>query len=134
MSPRIVYSNQQLLDYSKEHLLYELYMFRWLSENLPADKGFLLSALLESFAIHLRGLIDFFYTRAERAQDDDLVAADFFDSPDTWDPGIIPKSLFDARTRTNKEVGHITYERKAETDPNKPLAGTGSVQRSKHAS
>jgi hypothetical protein len=56
MFPRIAYTNQQLLDYSKEHLLHELCMFRWLSENLPADKGFLLSALLESFAIHLRVL------------------------------------------------------------------------------
>lgn len=120
MPTRIVYTDQQLLDYSEEHLLYELHIFRWVAENLPPDKGFLLSALLESFAIHLRNLTDFFYTRPEDARNDDLVAADFFDSPSAWNPGAIPKSLNDARERGNKEVSHITYKRKGSMDPTKP--------------
>ena len=120
MGTRIVYTDQQLLDYSEEHLLYELHIFRWVAENLPADKGFLLSALLESFAIHLRNLIDFFYTPPGKVRDDDLVAADFFDSPSAWDPGAITKSLADARERANKEISHITYKRKTATDPSKP--------------
>jgi hypothetical protein len=119
MGTRIVYTDQQLLDYSEEHLLYELHIFRWVAENLPADKGFLLSALLESFAIHLRNLIDFFYTPPSNARNDDLVAADFFDSPGPWNPGPIPKSLSDARERANKEISHITYKRKNATDPTK---------------
>ncbi len=120
MPTRIAYTDQQLLDYSEEHLLYELHIFRWVAENLPSEKGFLLSALLESFAIHLRNLIDFFYTRPEDARNDDLIAADFFDSPSSWNPGAIPKSLNDARERANKEVSHITYKRKGATDPTKP--------------
>ena len=120
MPTRIAYTDQQLLDYSEEHLLYELHIFRWVAENLPADKGFVLSALLESFAIHLRNLIDFLYTQPGKARNDDLVAADFFDSPDAWDPGAIPKSLEDARERANKEISHITYKRKGATDPTKP--------------
>ncbi len=120
MPTRRSYSDQQLLDYSEEHLLYELKMFRWVVQNLPPDKSFLLSASLESFAIHLRGLIEFFYKTPNKARADDLVAADFFDPPGSWKPGAIPKSLSDARERTNKEIGHITYKRKGATDPTKP--------------
>jgi hypothetical protein len=80
----------------------------------------LLSALLESFAIHLRNLAGFFYTRPEVARNDDLVAADFFDSPSAWNPGAIPKSLTNARERANKEVSHLTYKRKGAMDPTKP--------------
>jgi hypothetical protein len=120
MPTRIVYADQQLLDCSEEHLLYELQLFRWVAENLPRDNGFPLSASLESFAIHLRNLIDFFYTQPEKAWNDDLVAADFFDLPSAWNPGAIPKSLTDARERANKEVSHITYKRKGGSDPTKP--------------
>jgi hypothetical protein len=70
MPTRIAYTDQQLLDYSEGHMLYELYIFRWVAENLPPEKGFLLSALLESFAIHLRNLIDFFYTQPGKARND----------------------------------------------------------------
>jgi hypothetical protein len=120
MPTRIVYTDQQLLDYSAEHLLYELQLFRWVAENLPRENGFPLSASLESFAIHLRNLIEFFYTQPGNARNDDLVAADFFDLPSTWNPGAIPKSLNDARERANKEVSHITYKRKSGSDPTKP--------------
>ena len=85
----------------------------------------MLSALLESFAIHLRNLIDFFYTPPGKARDDHLVAADFFDSPTAWDPGAITKSLADARERANKEISHITYKRKSATDQTKPWPVAG---------
>ena len=101
-------------------MLYELHIFRWLAENLPADKGFQLSALLESFAIHLRNLIDFFYTQPGDARNDDVVAADFFDPPSAWNLGAIPESLNGARDRANKEISHITYKRKGAMDPTKP--------------
>jgi hypothetical protein len=120
MPTRIGYTDQQLLDYSEYHLLYELQIFRWVVENLPPGKGFPLSAQLESFAIHLRNLTDFFFTLPEKARPDDLVAADFFDSPSAWNPGAIPDLLDDARERANKEISHITYKRKTGTDPTNP--------------
>jgi hypothetical protein len=120
MATRINYTDQQLLDYSEEHLLYELHMLRWAAENLPQDKGFLLSARLESFAIHFRNLVDFFYTEPVNARNDDLVADDFFDSSNTWNIGPIPQALREARERANKEINHITYKRKAAMDPAKP--------------
>ena len=84
--------------------------------------------MLESFAIHLRNLIDFFYTPPNHARNDDLVAADFFDPPTSWNPGPISKSLSDARERANKEISHITYKRKSATDPTETLACSRSVQ------
>lgn len=120
MPTRIPYSDQQLLDYSKEHLLYEFQIFRWVGENLNQDKSLQLSALLESLAIHLRNLIDFFYTEPADARNDDVVAGHFFADPNTWMPGPMPKSLQEARERANKEVSHITYKRKAAADPTKP--------------
>jgi hypothetical protein len=121
MSPRLVYTDQQLLDFSEEHLLYELNILRWLVETIPATKkGFGLSALLESFAIHLRNLIEFLYTSPNDARADDVVAADFYDPLGGWKPGVPSASLSAARERANKEVSHITYKRKAGMAPDKP--------------
>ena len=103
--------------------MYELNILRWLVETIPATKkDFWLSALLESFAIHLRNLIDFLYTDPKDAKPDDLVAADFFNSSAAWAPGAISRSLQEARVRANKEVSHITYKRKAGMDPTPRMA------------
>jgi hypothetical protein len=121
MSPRIVYTDPQLLDFSEEHLMYELNILRWLVDTIPnTPKSFQLSAYLESFAIHLRGLIDFFHTNPKDAKPDDVIAADFFDLPSGWNPRVPSASLSAARERANKEIGHITYKRKSGMDPTKP--------------
>jgi hypothetical protein len=112
------YTDQQFLDFSEEHLMYELNILRWLVDAIPnTPKGFQLSAYLESFAIHLRGLIDFLYTDPKDAKPDDVIADDFFDMPDAWNPGAMSLKLNEARKRTNKEVGHITYQRNTGMDP-----------------
>jgi hypothetical protein len=119
--PKINYTDQQLLDFSEEHLMYELNILQWLADAISkTEKGFQLSAYLESFAVHLRGLIDFLYTDPKNAREDDLVAADFFGSPATWSPGELSATLDKARKRMNKEVGHITYQRKTGMHPDKP--------------
>ena len=68
-------------------------------------------ALLESFVIHLRNLIDFLYS--ERPQPDDVIAEDFFSSPDRWHKMRPRKSdtLNKAKKRANKEAAHLTYAR-----------------------
>ena len=116
MATTTTYTDQQLLDFSKEHLLYELNIFQWLVDAIPkTQKSFQLSAYLESFTVHLRALIDFLYEQPR--WDGDVVAGDFFDSPGSWSSGAVPKILDDARTRMNKEVGHITIDRKTGMDP-----------------
>jgi hypothetical protein len=113
------YTDQQLLDFSKEHLLYELNIFQWLVDAIPkTQKSFQLSAYLESFTVHLRALIDFLYE--QRRWDGDVVAGDFFGTCGSWTSGAVPKILDDARTRMNKEVGHVTIDRKTGMDPTKP--------------
>jgi hypothetical protein len=118
MAIRIVHTNQQLLDYSEEHLRYEFQMLRFVAEKIPSAEGFARSALIESFAVHFRNLADFFYPNKLLA--DDLTAADFFDSPSAWNPTAASKLLDESRVRANKEISHITYQRKGERDPTKP--------------
>jgi len=118
MARKNPFTDQELLDYSEEHLLYELHMFRWVGERMEGKTGFDLSAYLESFAIHLRNLIDFFYL--EPTRDDDVAALDFFDDPRSWAPGAFSATLDAARERANKEVNHITSKRKVAADATKP--------------
>lgn len=69
------------------------------------------NAVLESFTLHARGLLDFLY--ATKPQSDDVIAEDFFDSPSDW-AAIRPnktKLLMSVHKRVGKEVAHLTYER-----------------------
>ena len=106
----------KLLEYSGEHLLHELTMLWELAQALPRRKASTeTSALVESFGVHLRNLIDFFY-RPGRL--DDVTAQDFLDAATVWKPSE-PASLTDAHRRANKELSHLTQSRKSGTPPEK---------------
>jgi hypothetical protein len=78
-----------------------------------AAQGWLANALLESFVIHFRGLLDFFYPPAT-VKYDDVIAADYFDDPNEWErikPSPLSTTLSQAKTRAHKEVAHLTYAR-----------------------
>jgi len=108
-----------LTRYSGEHLLHEFKMFWWLRENIPPDDGYLHDAVVESFVLHLRNLIDFFYPR-KTSQKTDVIATDFMDNPGDWDsPTSVSASLEAARGRADKELSHLTDKRKYEGDPTK---------------
>jgi hypothetical protein len=73
-------------------------------------------ALIESFAIHFRNLFEFFYNQSPR--DTDVVAVDFFEDPAAW--SVTPSSvLVAARKRADKEVSHLTVQRKNVAAPDK---------------
>jgi hypothetical protein len=114
-------SDQELLDYSEEHVFYELEMFQAAGQTLLSRQmnRLVLNAMIESFVIHLRNLIDFFYP--DRVQPDDVVAAEFFNGAKEWGrlSNITPK-LAACRVRANKELMHLTRKRIAGTSPNKP--------------
>jgi hypothetical protein len=81
-------------------------MFWWLAGNIKPDMdAYLHDALLESFLVHLRSLIDFFY---RGGQDDDVVAKDFFDKPGEWSANE-STLLTSAHTRANKELSHLQF-------------------------
>ncbi len=71
------------------------------------------NAVLESYVLHLRNLINFFFCKPNKP--DDVVGRDFVAD---WGP-TISLTLEKARTRANKEMNHITSQRKEDTDPEK---------------
>ena len=100
---------------ASEHLTYEYSMLLAVTEALSAGRvlnQFLKNALLESFAIHFRALVDFLYPPAN-ARSDDMAAEDFFDDQTRWSemrPTISP-ILDRGRRRAHKEIAHLTYAR-----------------------
>lgn len=127
--PTQPFGDAYLLAYSAEHVRYEFDMFNWLGQvcgnptvrlRAPSseDATRLNNVLVESFAIHVRNVIDFLYM--DTSKPTDVVAADFFPRAD-WAqtrPPISP-SLNAARVRANKEIAHLTTDRIAGSPPEK---------------
>ena len=109
-------SDSDLVAYSGEHLLYELQMFVYAGRELarPHLAGPMRSVVIESFVIHLRNLIDFFFTTP--THDDDVAAVHFYPE---WNE-VMPHILKLARDRANKELSHLTLQRKTGRHPDKP--------------
>jgi hypothetical protein len=120
-------SDQELLDYSGEHVAYEVSMLKW-TRDMLARGGIgipLRYALIESWVVHLRTLVEFLCPR--RPRDNDVIAADFFDDPEEWGrtrPSLSEslESLREAWVRADKELAHLTTNRKGPEDPSKGWA------------
>lgn len=120
--PRKKRSGEELREAS-DHLHYEIWMFISLANGLASGisgQGVINNALLESFTIHARLLLDFLYT--EKPQKDDVIAQDFFDDPSIWHQVRPLKSevLRKVHRRVAKEVAHLTYARQDVTPETKP--------------
>ncbi len=99
-----------------EHLNYEFWMFFELA-RIQSGRGFstneqIKNALLESFIIHFRNVVDFLYS-PNNLKSDDVSANQFFDDQNNWPKIRLPLSprIRDARSRIGKEVAHLTYTR-----------------------
>jgi hypothetical protein len=81
-------------------------------------EGTLHNALVESFAIHLRNMLDFLWPDKPKRKSDWVIAADFFPSPSDWEKlrPEISQLLSDSRVRAAREIAHLTYARLA-VDP-----------------
>ena len=81
--------------------------------------------MIEGFAIHLRNVIDFLYTKPYPT---DVVAADFLPVGE-WEQirPAITNSLEVARIRANKEIAHLTTDRIPGTPPEKQWDCSGLV-------
>lgn len=101
-------TNEELTKYSGAHLLYELKMFWWLTGAITYMEGYMHDALLESWVVHLRNLINFLCRPPDK---DDVIAEDFFDDPAAWSRNESDK-LKTGRERANKELSHVTEQRK----------------------
>ena len=99
---------------ASEHLFYEVGMFGTLARALATGvfgAGSINNAVLESFTVHARVLLDFLF--ANKPRPDDVVAEDFFPTPERWPTvrGDMPPLLKDVDARVGKEVAHLTYAR-----------------------
>jgi hypothetical protein len=108
---------------ASNHLHYEAWMLTSLASGLAsgiAGQGPVANALLESFVIHVRALMDFLY--AEAPQSDDVVAEDYFANPDEWrrERPLLQDLLAQAKRRAGKEIAHLTYARLDVTPETKP--------------
>ncbi|MBN1964138.1 MAG: hypothetical protein JW910_05805 [Anaerolineae bacterium] len=109
-------SDQELLDWSGEHLYYELELFRHCVTVLYERRKFdnepmMRNALIEAFALSVRTLYDFFFEPVS-PRDDDALAIDFYDDPGEWHRNRPVLSEFaKARKRVAKEAAHLTYSR-----------------------
>jgi hypothetical protein len=126
-SPRRHFS-ADLLAFSKAHVHYDMNMFFEMAavqsrlnrnndflETLPMiNKG-----LTESFALHLRNLIVFFYNDDPRPQE--VVAADFC-SEGAWVHArkVMTRTLSIAQKRADKSLLHLTMERDRVEGPQNP--------------
>lgn len=104
-----------------EHLHYEVQMLLGSAQGLDSEtkaKGTLHNALVESFAIHLRNMLDFLWPDKPKRKSDWVIAADFFPSPSDWEKlrPEISQPLLDSRVRAAKEIAPLTYARLA-VDP-----------------
>lgn len=115
--------SQDQLQRASDHLHYEIWMFKSLAYGLASGisgQGVINNALLESFTIHARILLDFLY--AEQPKKDDVIAEDFFDDPKQWLNVRSKKSekVKFVHKRVGKEIAHLTYARQDVTPETKP--------------
>jgi hypothetical protein len=106
-------STQGLIEFSREHLYYEIWMFYEVGKILAGSVQNLLirNALLESFLMHARIILDFLDNK--KLKDDDAIANDYL--PCSVDLKLVmsPKSelLEDVHRRGHKELVHLSYKR-----------------------
>jgi hypothetical protein len=98
-------------------------MFQSLVQGMAsgiAGESVINNALLESFGIHVRGLIWFF--DADSPRKDDVIAEDFLPLSDTWQVARPKKTavLEEAKSRADKEIAHLTYARLKVSQEQKP--------------
>jgi hypothetical protein len=91
----------------------------------PSDaefKAVQINAHLESFAIHLRSLLDFFYIDPKNAHKEDILAEHYFYNPQVWyykRPDISDADLEEIKARVGTEIAHLSYKRLLLSEPDK---------------
>jgi hypothetical protein len=122
-----VLSDPDLIAYSREHVRYEISMLvdcgHLLSRSFQSESETVVTvlhnAVLESFAIHLRNIVDFLYP-GKNVKLTDVLADHFF--PQGKRPAAfqsLPPELQAARERAHKQVNHLTTGRLIAGDPGK---------------
>jgi len=106
------YSKKELREAS-EHIAYEMKILFAIELELGKsnEEGVNHNALLESFAVHSRILIHFFWS--EKPRKDDMVATQFVKNVEEWKK-IRPKKtelLEEVEFKAKKQVAYLTFKR-----------------------
>ena len=99
---------------ASEHLYYEFWMLVGLARILSSGSfgpGVISNGLIESFTIHARLLLDFFFDQKPRP--DDVLAAHYITDLAAWEMyrGDESNLLKKLDARVGKEIAHLTYGR-----------------------
>lgn len=96
------------------HVEYEVNMLVTVANALASGLvagSLLANAMVESFVLHTRNLIDFLWP--EGSKSDHVLADDYFLDPEYWKqerPNLSPL-LDKSRIRAHKEIAHLSYDR-----------------------
>lgn len=112
-------TNNELIEYADIHIRYERDMLLasagMCEANAPSNNinGFAIhNAMLESFSIHARNLIDFFYPSQKVIKNDtDVTIRNYVDEEDFTKLPTISPILLETRIKANKQVAHLTIDR-----------------------
>ena len=104
---------QRLIDFSGEHLYYEVKMLYGVVEILldGVEDLYVYNALLESFVLHTSVMLDFFYRPAKEF--DDARALHYVRDVKAWKEflPVFNTKFGDFTRKRNKEVMHLTFKR-----------------------
>jgi hypothetical protein len=91
---------------------YEIKMLNDVADEIPNScKKVIHDALVESFVIHARVLVDFLYGHPNKdPQKRDIIARGFFDFSKSW-PSEPPDDLKEVKKRADKLAAHLTCDR-----------------------
>jgi len=81
-----------------------------------------INAYVESFAIHLRSLLDFFYSDSQQAHKEDVLAEHYFKDPSYWNnnrPKLSDTEISRIKGRIGTEIAHLSYKRILLSDADK---------------
>lgn len=115
-----------ILKTASEHVFYEIWMFLAVIKELAvmpqiSENIFCRNVFLESFVIHLRNILNFFYTPTKNRVKDDILAEDFLKDIKKFKKGITPFFLLSyTKTRIDKQLAHLTYHRSRYNKRTKP--------------
>jgi hypothetical protein len=91
---------------------YEIKMLNDVADEIPNyPKEVIHNALVESFVLHVRVLIDFLYRHPNKdPQKHDIIAREFLGSSNSW-PSEPPDDLKEVKKRADKLAAHLTRDR-----------------------
>ena len=90
----------------------------WLQRHTATADRLSLNVMVESFAIHVRNLIQFLRLDGGRPQNDDLDATTYVSDPAGWLRAreMVPGDYCAAKRRASKRVAHLTKKRRHTAD------------------